>query len=101
MISMLCFKVFEVQDRNETFIYCSPGIGWHDNDISFEVAVSHNIEIGFFMQVPFSDFGLLTCTKGKNDTKMLCFLLFEAADGKEALYNYKLKDGKDRPCVWT
>ena len=31
---------------------------------------------------------------------MLCFLLFEIADGKEALYNYKLKDGMDMALVW-
>ena len=73
MISTLCFLLFEVQDRNEAFIYCSPGIGWHDNDISFEVAVLHNIEIDFFIQVPFSDGVLLTCSKSTNDTNAMLF----------------------------
>ena len=31
---------------------------------------------------------------------MLCFLLFQVADGKEALYNYKFKDGMDMAWVW-
>ena len=90
--------LFEVQDRNEAFICCSPVVGWNDNDISFEVAVLDNIEIGFFIQVPFSDCVLLTCTKAKNDTNAV-FLLFEVADGKEALYNYKLKGGIDMTWV--
>ena len=55
--------------------------------------------MGIFLQGPFSDCVLLTCTKGKNDTNAV-FLLFEVADGKEALYNYKLKDGMDMTWVW-
>ena len=42
---------------------------------------------------------LLTCTKGKKGTNAL-FLLFEVANGKEVLYNYKLKDGIDITWVW-
>ena len=67
--------LFEVQDRNEAFICCSPVVGWNGNDISFEVAVLDNIEIGFFIQVPISDCVLIICTKGKNDTNAVLFVV--------------------------
>ena len=73
MISVLCILLFEAQDRNVAFSSCSPGIGWHDNDISFVVAVSHNVEIGFFIQVPFTVCVHLNCTKCKNDTNAMLF----------------------------
>ena len=83
----------------EMVISCSPVIGCHENIISFVATVLHKIEIGFFIQVPFWDCVLLTCTKGKNGTNAV-LLLFEVADGKEALYNYRLKVGIDITWVW-
>ena len=83
----------------EMIISCSPVIACHNNGISFEVTVLHNIEIGFFIQVPFSDCVLLTFTKGKNDTNAV-FLLFGVVDVKEALYNYRWKDGIDMTWFW-
>ena len=67
--------------------------------MDLEVAVLQNIENGFFIQVPFSDCVFFIYTNVKM-TPMLCFLLFQVADGKEALYNYKFKDGMDMAWVW-
>ena len=76
IISMLWLLLFEVQDRNEKFICCSPVIGWHENKISFEVAVLHNIEIGFFIQAHFWECGFFTYTNVKNDTNAALFVVW-------------------------
>ena len=80
-------------------ISCSSVIGCHDNDISFVPTVLHKIENDFFIQVPFSDCVILTCTKAKHDTNAV-FLLFVNKNGKKALNNYKLKYGIDMTWVW-